>query len=194
VNYQNNSWKSGLLSYNLLWSGNFGHFSTLYSVNFQEYQRGKFINYIVLGNKLSYDKWSIYVDWVNRAAGFKKFFKDFSLVSRLDWHVSPSVNLFAKGGYEQNTSGYYYTVGNDTHVDVDMLMPNDRVHCFYGLGVEYRPRIYPDLRVHAYVANSTMSNSREYDSDSGWKDMTLTANLGVTWKLDFMKFLPEKLK
>ena len=194
VKYGSNSWKSGLLSYNLYWAGNFGPFHTLYSVNMMEYERGKFVNYIALGNQLKFNKWSIYVDWVNRAASFKKFFKDFSLVSRLDWHVSPSVNLFAKGGYEQNATGYYYTMGNDSHVDVDMMMPNDRAYYFYGLGMEYRPRIYPDLRVHAYVANSTMTNSPEMDGDYGWENMNLTANVGVTWWLNFMKFLPEKLK
>lgn len=191
--YNGNTWKSGLLSYNLYWAGNFGPFHTLYSVNFMEYQRGKFVNYIALGNQLKFNKWSIYVDWINRAAGFKNFFKDFSLVSRLDWHVSPSVNLFAKGGYEQNTAGYYFTIGEDSHVNVDMMMPNACVYYFYGLGMEYRPRIYPDLRVHAYVANSTMSNSPEYVGNA-WKDMNLTANVGVTWWLNFMKFLPEKLK
>ncbi len=194
VKYGSNTWKSGLLSYNLYWAGNYGPFHTLYSVNLMEYERGKFISYLALGNQLKFNQWSIYVDWINRAIDFKKFFKDFTLVSRLDWHVSPSVNLFAKGGYEQNTTGYYYTMGEDSHVDVDMMMPNDRVHWFYGLGMEYRPRVYPDLRVHAYVANSTMRNSYEYISDYGWRNMNLTANVGVTWWLNFMKFLPEKLK
>ena len=207
VKYGSNSWKSGLLSYNLYWAGNFGPFHTLYSVNMMEYQRGKFINYIALGNQLKFNKWSIYVDWINRAAGFNNFFKDFSLVSRLDWHVSPSVNLFAKGGYEQNTAGYTYNESDGDFaqkgdsqlrdwnpVSTDMMMPNNRTYYFYGLGVEYRPRIYPDLRVHAYVANSTMSNFNEYVGEYGWKNINLTANVGVTWKLDFMKFLPEKLK
>jgi hypothetical protein len=188
-----NNWKKGLFSYNLYWAGNFGPFHTLYSINMMEYQRGKFINYIALGNQLKFNKWSIYVDYTNRAAGFDKFFNDFSLASRVDWHVSPSVNLFAKGGYEQNTSGQYYTI-NNTDVDVDMLMPNNRAYYFYGLCMEYRPRIYPDLRVHAYVANSTMSNFNEYVGYHGWKNMNLTANVGVTWWLNFMKFLPEKLK
>ena len=193
--YENNTWKlMGLLSYNLYWSGKFGSFHALYSVNFLEYQRGKFINFIVLGNKLSFDKWSIYVDYINRAAGFKNFFRDFSLVSRLDWHVSPSVNLFAKGGFEQNSADYYYTIGDDHYVDVDMLMPNDRAYCFYGLGMEFRPRVYPDLRVHAYVANSVMTHPLGYISDSSWKNRILTANVGITWRLDFMKFLPAKLK
>ena len=203
VKYLDNNWKSGLLSYNLYWSGKFGPFHALYSVNFLEYQRGKFINFIVLGNKLSFDKWSIYVDWVNRAAGFKRFFRDFSLVSRLDWHVSPSVNLFAKGGYDQNSAGYYYNP-YDTGVypdynysdgfDVDMLMPNNRAHYFYGLGMEFRPRIYPDLRIHAWVANSVMTLPLGYMADQGWDNMTLTANIGFTWRLAFMKFLPEKFK
>lgn len=195
VKYLDNRWNSGLLSYNLYWSGKFGPFSTLYSVNFLEYQRGKFINFIALGNKLSFNKWSIYVDYVNRAAGFKNFFKDFSVVSRLDWHVSPSVNLFAKGGFEQNSAGYYYTPnGHGYPVDVDMLMSNNLAHSFYGLGVEFRPRVYPDLRVHAFVANSVNTLPRDIVGDYGFQDMTLTANVGVTWRLDFMKFLPAKLK
>lgn len=197
VSYKDNSWNSGLFSYNLFWSGHFGPFSTLYSINFFEYQRGKFINLISLGNKLSFDKWSIYIDYINRAAGFESFFQDFSLVSRLDWHVSPSVNLFAKGGYEQNFAGYYYTTGDHVAVDVDMLMPNNRNHWFYGLGMEFRPRVYPDLRVHAYVANATMhqpKNASESLSNLDYKNSTLTANVGVTWWLNFMKFLPEKLK
>ena len=196
IKYQDNNWKSGLLSYNLYWSGKFGPFHALYSVNFMEYQRGKFINFIVLGNKISFDKWSIYVDYINRAAGFRDFFQDFSVVSRLDWHVSPSVNLFAKGGYEQNFANYYYTSGYENSlVNVDMWLPSHHNYWFYGLGMEFRPRVYPDLRVHAYVANAVMHDpGTAIPEDMDAKNSTLTANVGVTWRLDFMKFLPAKLK
>lgn len=194
VKYGDNTWKSGLFSYNLYWAGDFGPFHTLYSVNMMEYQRGKFINYIALGNQLSFRKWGVYVDYINRAAGFRNFFEDFSVVGRLDWHTTPSVNLFAKGGYEQNTGGYYYTLGDNSPVDVDMMMPNNRTYWFYGLGVEYRPLVYPDLRVHAFVANSVKTVPRGIEGNHGFRDMTLTANVGVSWRLDFMKFLPEKLK
>ena len=199
VKYLDNAWDSGLLSYNLYWSGKFGPFHALYSLNFLEYQRGKFINFIVLGNKISFDTWSIYVDWINRAAGFRNFFKDFSVVSRLDWHVSPSVNLFAKGGYEQNFANYTYTPGGygfeNTITDVDMWMPSNRNYWFYGLGMEFRPRVYPDLRVHAYVTNAVMHKPvTAIPEDMDVKNSTLTANVGVTWRLDFMKFLPAKLK
>lgn len=195
VHYMGNNWNSGLFSYNLYWSGKFGPFHALYSVNMMEYQRGKFINFIVLGNKLSFDKWSIYVDYINRAAGFRDFFQDFSMVSRLDWQVCPSVNLFAKGGYEQNFANYTYTDKNENIVTTDMWMPNDRNYWFYGLGVEYRPRVYPDLRVHAYVANAVMHHPTDQNNlNIDTRDQTLTANVGVTWWIDFMKFLPAKLK
>lgn len=203
VKYGDNTWKSGLFSYNLYWAGNFGPFSTLYSVNMMEYQRGKFINYIVLGNKLSFPKWSIYLDYINRAAGFQDFFQDFSLVSRLDWHVSPSVNLFAKGGYEQNFTNYAYRDDNNVMHVTDMMMWNKDMpthwnYWFYGLGLEYRPRVYPDLRVHAFVSNA-VSHAPEGDIGVNHfledkKFGTLTVNVGVSWRLDFMKFLPEKLK
>lgn len=204
VKFGNNTWKSGLFSYNLFWNGNFGPFHTLYSINMMEYQRGKFINYVALGNQLKFNKWSIYVDYINRAAGFQDFFQDFSLVSRLDWQASPSVNLFAKGGYEQNFTNYYYTPNygvqpayGSASEPVDMMMPTNRNYWFYGLGVEYRPRVYPDLRVHAYVANAVMhtpQNLTEIIDNVDVKKSTLTANVGVSWRLDFMKFLPSKLK
>ncbi len=195
--YQDNTWKSGLLSYHLYWNGNYGPFSTLYSINMMEYQRGKFINYIALGNKLSFDRWSVYVDYVNRAAGFRDFFRDFSLVSRLDWHATPSVNIFAKGGYEQNFANYYYRDAADNLITTDMMMPAGRDYWFYGLGLEFRPQTYPDLRVHAYVADAVMHAPKtlaEIYPNFDVKHHTLTANLGVSWRLDFMKFLPAKLR
>jgi len=196
-NNPENNWKKGLFSYNLYWAGNFGPFHTLYSINMMEYQRGKFINYIALGNQLKFKNWSIYVDYINRAAGFQNFFQDFSLVSRLDWQASPSVNLFAKGGYEQNFANYTYTDDYGNTFATDMMMPNNRNYWFYGLGVEFRPRVYPDLRVHAYVANAVMHTPQDLTQiveNDDVKKSTLTANVGVTWRLDFMKFLPEKLK
>lgn len=203
VQYTASDWKKGLLSYNLFWSGTFGPFSTLYSVNMMEYERGKFINYIALGNKLTFPKWSIYVDYTNRAVvnrskTLTNFFGDFSLVSRLDWHVSKSVNLFAKGGYEQNFAENF-----NTKNPVDMMMPPESAHAFYGLGIEVRPRTYRDLRIHAFFAHDSRmvrtvcehypyyNSVHVYDMTTNWNWM---ANVGVSWRLDFMKFLPEKLK
>ena len=80
-----------------------------------------------------------------------------------------------------------------------MIMPGHNYH-FYGLGVEFRPAVYRDLRIHAFVANRVLyrpeiqpDNTVSYripDEGHG----TLQVNVGVTWKIDFMKYLPERLK
>lgn len=188
---QGNEWKKGLFSYNLFWSGNFNHFSTLYSINFMEYKRGKFINYISLGNKLSFNKFQIYFDYMNRASSFENFFKDFTIVSRLDWQVGNGFDIFAKAGYDQNFSQQRFT--NPENIIDNTMVPGANYY-FYGLGLEYRPPVYPDLRIHAYVANSTFHYPQINNYILDEKKCNLMANIGATWKIDFMKYLPEKLK
>ena len=184
-------WKKGLFSYNLYWNGNFGPFSTMYSINMMEYERGQFVNYISLGNKLDFPKWSIYLDFQTRTANFKNFMRDFTAVSRLDWHVSKSVNLFAKAGYDQNFAEDY----NTEHL-IDVMMDAGCNYHFYGLGVEIRPLKYQDLRIHAFVANSVLHHPA-YMLDYYYPEEghgTLQVNVGATWRIDFMKYLPERLK
>ena len=190
-----NEWMKGLFSYNLYWNGNYGPFTALYSINLMEYERGSFVNYIALGNKLSFNKWSIYIDYQNRAASFKHFFRDFTVVGRLDWHVSPSVNIFAKGGYDQNFAEDFYT-----EKPMDVMIPAGHNYHFYGFGIEFRPMTYQDLRIHAFVANSVLYRPeilpnetvsyRIPDEGHG----TLQVNVGATWKVNFLKYLPERLK
>ncbi|MBQ2400128.1 MAG: porin, partial [Muribaculaceae bacterium] len=45
-----------MYAYNLMWYGNHGIFSSIYSVNMMEYAPGRFINYISLGNKFTIDR------------------------------------------------------------------------------------------------------------------------------------------
>lgn len=198
-------WKKGLFSYNLYWNGNYGPFTALYSLNFMEYKRGSFVNYISLGNKLSFNKWSIYVDYMNRAASFRKFLHDFSLVGRLDWHVSPSVNLFVKGGYEQNLAEDYSTVQYDdagTYIGrfvndaMDVMVPPEHIYHFYGIGIEIRPLAYQDLRIHAFVANSVLSQPEIWPDEffTYGRHGSLQVNVGATWKINFLKYLPDRLK
>lgn len=184
-------WKKGLFSYNLYWNGNYGPFTALYSINMMEYQRGKFVNYISLGNKLTFPKWSIYVDFQNRTASFRNILRDFTVVSRLDWHVSPSVNLFAKAGYDQNFAEDF-----NTENPIDVMIDAGHNYHFYGIGLEFRPRKYRDLRIHAFVANSVLHHST-YQQDYYYPAEghgTLQVNVGATWKINILKYLPENLK
>lgn len=197
IYYEGNGdeWKKGLFSYNLYWNGNYGPFTALYSINLMEYERGSFVNYIALGNKLSFDKWSIYLDYQNRTADIHKIFRDFTVVGRLDWHVSPSVNLFVKGGYDQNFAEDFYT-----EKPMDVMIPAGHNYHFYGLGIEFRPATYRDLRIHAFVANSVLYRPEILPNKTVSYRIpneghgTLQVNVGATWKVNFLKYLPEKLK
>lgn len=179
-------WKQGLLGYSIMWCGSFNHFQTLYSVNLFERKRGDFVNYITLGNRLEFGPWSCYVDYQNRAANVKKFFSDFMVVSRMDVAIK-NVNLFVKGGYEQNLAEDFLAL------DVrDPLMIPGAKYWFYGLGVEYRPKGSQAVRLHAYLCDAqTLATTANHQSEYG-KNI-LTGEVGVTCNVDFLRYFKKRL-
>ncbi|MBO7646859.1 MAG: hypothetical protein J6S56_02025 [Bacteroidales bacterium] len=178
-------WKDGLIGFNFLWKGDYNHFQTLYSANlYRRTTDNQWVSFIVLGNKLSFDKVSWYVDFVHKTYDFSEWFRYYLLVSRLDVKLYKGLSLFAKGGYE-------YNMGDDpwTMTFTDYTMPCFGTHYFYGLGLEFSPVKAPGLRLHGYVA---MANMTDMQTDFNRKSArTLNANLGVTWKIDFLKFLKK---
>lgn len=175
----------GLFAYNLAWYGNFNHFKTIYSVNMIEYERGKFVNYISLGNKLDFDHWSFYLDYMNRAASFNRFFADFTLVGRLDVKLGKSFVVFAKGGHDQNNAELL-----GTEKPKDMMVKPGYSYSFAGLGLEYRPANYRDLRVHAYMLYRTSRVIEPTPADD-YLGETWSANVGLTWDLNFLRFIKK---
>lgn len=176
-------WKSGLFAYSLLWNGSFNHLKTLYSVSmFQRPDKG-FLNYIALGNQLTYDNWDIYVDFMHHALTSDDWGNNFGIVSRANFKVSPSLSVFVKGAYEQNLS---HTVipnfGSNGLFDC-LIAPGSR-HSVYGAGIIYRPNTCKNVRIHAYVAHrieqNTLAEPTEVASTS-----TINANVGITWNMNF---------
>lgn len=181
-------WKQGFLGYSLMWSGNFPHFQTLYSVNFFERKRGKFANYIALGNRLQFGWWSWYFDYQNRTFSMDNhFFDNLSVVSRMDFKIK-SVKIFLKAGYEQNMADE--AVVHDPTIEVmDPMMSPAQRRLFYGLGVEYRPEKCPSIRLHAYVCRYSLTSKYDgMESCSG-----ITGNVGISWKIDFLRYF-KRLK
>lgn len=178
-------WKKGLLAYSFMWSGNFPHFKALYSINLFERERGRFVNYISLGNKIIFNNFSWYIDYMNRAVVYDKFFSDFSVVSRMDINIR-DINLFIKGGYDQNKAEEF---GVEEPKEI-MVEPGMQYY-FYGLGLEYRPAKYKNVRLHAYVANAQTISGHE---DNKKTSNCLNANIGLTWDIDFLKYLRKQFK
>lgn len=191
-------WDSGLLSCNLFWSGSFGHFKTLYSVNMFQRERTlnepHFMNYIALGHKLVYDRWDVYLDLMHHSFGTDDWGKNFGVVSCANFAVNDDWNLFIKGAYEQNRSEYEVMALGSS---LDCLVPAHHSYCLYGGGFEYKPSFCKAVRVHGYVAAR-----QETDYTAVWAAQQaslpepeptvvngLQVNLGVTWNMDFLKLI-----
>jgi len=142
---------------------------------------------------------SLYVDYFGKAVSTDKILNDFSVVSRLDVKLK-DVNIFAKGGYEQNKAEDFWTP-----LQKDILMAPGQSYCFYGAGVEYRPAFYKNIRLHAYVANAqtiqeTFDPAAPYPAgETIWansenKSSNVNVNIGLSWNVDFLKFIDKKFK
>lgn len=151
-------------SYNIKWTGHHGCFESLYSIGMQEYDRGKYINVIALGNRFDLGRCQIVADYTNRYANVSgaHFFGDFTAVAQVHTQPISSLNLFAHYSYDRNK-------GNTA----DTLVPDGTDLHTAGLGAEYFPlHGRRDLRLHA---------GYYYSSD---KAHFLT--LGVTFRPDLL--------
>lgn len=177
TSYYNPSGKNmDLYAYNLMWYGNHGLFSSIYSVNMLEYAPGRYINYISLGNKFTYDKVTLELDFMNRATDHQTFlFKDVSIVGELAWKPFTFLNVFGKVSYDVN-----HTDNNDYYVQPGTEMTR------VGAGVEYFPlkNDRHDIRIHANYCHTFGSNS---NLGSVLRDDHSMFDIGVTWKFDVFK-------
>ena len=165
-----------MYAYNLMWYGNHGIFSSIYSVNMMEYAPGRFINYISLGNKFTFNRVSLELDFMNRATSHQTFFfKDMSIIGELSWKPIDCLNVFGKVSYDVNN-----TDNNDYYV-----MPGTDMTRL-GCGVEYFPlrNGRHDIRLHANYCHTFGKNG---NTESVLGDNHSMFDLGVTWKFDVLK-------
>ncbi len=165
----------GIYAYNLIWYGKVAKWlNTIYSVNMIEYEKGHFINYIALGNKIRpASRLAIDLDYMNRYAGKGcAFFEDFSLHGKIAYDVSPVVTLFAKGGYDVNNAQ-----GADASFIYDRYVVPGVNMGFYGAGIEYIPlkREKSALRFHAFWYSTTAN------------PVPNTFNVGVRWQMKVLE-------
>lgn len=169
----------GRFAYNLLWTGKMGCFTSLYSVNMIEtHRKGHFLNYIALGNRFDVGPVRIDFDYTNRyAAGERQngFFSDFSVNCNVTWAVAECVNIFVKGGYDQNLGqdaslNHEDKIYDDSVYDI-MVRPGVQ-YAFYGAGAEFFPlKGKRDLRLHAFICSDNTSPA------------PITFNAGIRWRM-----------
>jgi hypothetical protein len=162
-----------LYSYSAQWNGNFGVFNALYSVNFFEYQPGRFINYISLGNQFNFGSVKFELDYQNRyGARGTHFLKDFSLIGKLNYNCMNRLNVFVKGGIDYNMA---QEEGESDVIDM-LVLPGER-NVYYGAGLEFFPiKDSKNVRIHAFW----QSGSNNLDGQS-WNNHNV--GIGFKWRL-----------
>lgn len=171
-----------LFAYNLMWFGKHDWFSSIYSLNMVEYAANKYIYYVVLGNQFTFDRFTLQLDFMNRATDQHAFFfKDFTVAGELAYNIQDKVNVFAKINYDVNNSGVEgdYSVFTGTELT--------RV----GGGVEYYPLSHgrKDLRLFAHYSYSWGVNGNPNGAIQNQQNYW---GVGVKWDIDIVS-LTKKL-
>ncbi|MEE1168926.1 MAG: hypothetical protein UHS52_07870, partial [Alistipes sp.] len=167
-----------LFAYNLYWSGTHGCFSALYSLNFMEYQRGKFDIYLALGNQFKFGDAKLQIDLMSRGPKVKNLLGDnFSIMSEFSYMIAQRVNVFAKATYDK--------IGNSSIISSGLYPGTELIRV--GGGVEYYPlggRGNRDIRLHVAYGHTLGVNTNP--GGTAVKNLGyLTA--GLTWKIDVIK-------
>ena len=183
-----------LYAYNLYWMGSHGCYTALHSLNFSEYQPGKFDAYVVLGNQFKFGDATIQLDLMNRGTSARELlFDNFSIMGEIDYLIAQRVNIFAKVTYDK-VGNNYSSIPAIVGADGNELYPARGLFLFpgtemtrFGGGVEYYPlgaKGNRDLRLHAaYVYN--MGNNTNPGGTAVDKGSFLT--VGLTWKIDVIE-------
>ncbi len=173
-----------MFAYNLIWYGKHDWFNSIYSLNMTEFQPGKYIYYVVLGNEFKFDNFKLQLDYMNRATEEHTFFfKNFSVMGELSYMIKDKVNVFGKMVYDVNKSG----VEGDNSV-----MPGTEL-TRAGAGVEYYPlsKGRKDLRLFAHYSYTWGVNG---NPAGALQDKQHFWGVGIKWDIDIMSLTHKIFK
>ena len=178
-------------TYNLIWYGRMGAFSTSYSINMMEQNKGEYINYIALGNMFDFGKLDFYVDFMNRGFFNQKGFLlgDFTVIGEVKYAFTDKFTAMVKGGYDRNKHSYLdYSGAWPTPQAFDMAVLPGVEYAFAGLGFEAYPyKGNKNLRLHGLFALNSMANTLDMNNPESSPELTYQAQVGVTWRINFAK-------
>lgn len=179
--------EDNLYAYNLCWRGSWDWYESFWSANMFEYEKGKFVNLIAMGNMFYVGNLTLGLDCIMRGV-------DINCNDEITIHFMPSYDfgdkfrLFGKLGWERKSEDLPYDFSGEYLSNEDMIATNEenlgvmpafliagQDYWFYGAGLEYFPlKENKGVRLHA----AWMSNN--YTKRN-------CINVGLTWKVDLMK-------
>ncbi len=158
IQYEN----SNLFGYDLAWRMESDFYESFWTANLWEYEPGRYIKNLSLGNAFYIGDFSLTVDYQTRAANLKRMFADdFALTALPAYEFGEWGRLFAKFGWEKVAEGLPYEFAYEDGIE----------YVFYGAGFEFFPlKENKNLRLH--VAWSANNQGENY------------ANIGLRWRMD----------
>lgn len=163
-----------MFSYNLMWYGSHGIFSSMYSVNMIEWLPGRFINYVVLGNRFDFGRFALELDYMNRAVSARDFFgRDFSVMSELSWRPIDRLNVFVRATYDLNNTGETGDLCVTSGTDIFRV----------GGGIEFYPlKESRNLRLHLNCCYTDGMSP----ASAVLKPRQTIADAGITWHMNML--------
>lgn len=171
-----------LYAYNLMWRSNrkltdWLRFETIWSVNEIEFEKGKFCNYVALGNKFVFnDKVTFLADLMTRTYPDNNPFKNNTFMGEIAWDISSRWKLTGKVSYDCNR-GVNFTDKTEVARGSQLVIA--------GMVGEWYP-IYSKrhlLKIHAAAFVSKGKNDNPADL---MQKNTLYASVGLTWHMNLL--------
>jgi hypothetical protein len=178
--------EDNLYAYNLAWSNGWDCYSSLWSVNMFEYEHGKFVKCIALGNMFYIGNLSLGLDCIALDANLKDRVDDQLTINFMpSYEFGNKFRLFGKLGWERVGEDLPYDFTGEYLSAEDMALANEeniytlpaflvagQDYWFYGAGLEYFPiKDNDSVRLHAVWASNNFTNRH-------------SINVGLTWKFD----------
>ena len=174
--------EDNLYAYNLAWSDSWNWYSSIWSVNMFEYQPGKYVKCIALGNMFYIGNFSLGLDCIALDTNLKDKVDDQLTINFMPSYEFEKVRIFGKLGWEQCTGELPYDLWGEYLTTEDMIATNDETlttlpaflipgedYWYYGAGVEYYP--VESVRLHAVWASNNYTSHH-------------TINIGATWRFN----------
>lgn len=179
-----NTFNRNMYCYNLMWRG--GHnltdklrYESIWSVNEVEYLKGKYCNYVALGNKLLInDKFTILVDLMTRTYPDNKIFKNNTFMGEISWDINSKWKVSAKMSYDCNR-GVNKTDKSEVARGTQLVIG--------GAVAEWYPvkNARHLLKLHAAAFASVGEN---YNLSDMMQKNTLYGSIGLTWHMNLLNF------
>ena len=180
--------EDNLYAYNLAWSESWNWYSSIWSVNMFEYEPGKYVKCIALGNMFYIGNFSLGLDCITLDTNLKDKADDqFTINFMPSYEFGNKFRLFGKLGWESVGEDLPYDFTGEYLSAEDMALANEeniytlpaflvagQDYWFYGAGLEYFPiKDNDSVRLHAVWASNNFTKRH-------------SINVGLTWKFDLV--------